>query len=901
LAINGLSAQQTDTIPAPRPLQQEMQDQADSLRKKIIIKDSLPQPALFTTLRVPMSKDSLDAPVEYGSVDSNYFDNTLRQVHLFGQAYVRYKELSLTAAYIIVDLDSSIATAQWLPDSLGNPAGLPEFKMDKESFTAKRMRYNFKERRGIIYEALTQENDLYIHGQRTKFIAAEPEEARPDDILYAKSALITTCDHPTPHFGIRATKVKTIPDKLAVVGASNLEIFGVPTPLWLPFGFYPVSETRRAGLILPRDYEKSPQLGFGLRDIGYYFPVGDKADVRLLGDIYFNGTWGLGANVNYVKRYKYRGNVNLRYSYRITVPSNDYRSQKEKSFSIRINHTQDPKANPNQTLGGSINIQSNNFEGLNYNDAESALTNSYSSNFNYNRNFPGKPYSLSASMNHSQNTRSHQVTINAPELNFRLNRIYPFKRKQRVGPEQWYEKIAFQYSGNGRSQILSTDTTLFDSATWANAQYGLQHKMNTNVNFNVLKYFNVTPSADYSETWYFKTQDRRFLFDPDDPDFVRVDTIWYPDSSGFILQPDTISFGRTESSLQSGFRPFRSFRAGVTVSTQLFGTIRFGQGKGWLRGIRHVLKPSFGFSYAPKSPDSYYQNAPFSILYPDSTRRYSLFDNLLYSNRPTDVTQANLNYSFVNIFEAKYFSRKDSTEKRLKLFDNIGVTGSYNMAADSFRFSPVNIAGNTRLFKGISTITVGATYSFYDEDANGRAIHKFYWDTHGAPLRFDNFRLRVSSRLRVSEIIAFFEKTKKKGAKPPGEEGGGVKRPPDTQDSFTGLVGDFGISHEFGLQITGRPGRDTTVVTTHTVNLVGSMRLTANWAIHFGNIGYDFRSKQLTYPDIGITRDLHCWQIGFNWQPVRGTYAFSIGVKPGTFEFLKFPYKRNNYDTIGGF
>src|SRR5690606_10562020 len=179
---------------------------------------------------------------------------------------------------------------------------------------AKKMRYNFRQRRGIIYEAITKEGDLHILGERTKFVAADPLLGKPDDILYARSALITTCDHPTPHFGIRATKVKTIPDKLAVVGASNLELFGVPTPVWLPFGFYPVSETRRAGLILPRDYENSPQLGFGIRDIGYYFPVADWADVRLLGDIYFNGTWGVGANINYVQRYKFRGNVNLRYS-----------------------------------------------------------------------------------------------------------------------------------------------------------------------------------------------------------------------------------------------------------------------------------------------------------------------------------------------------------------------------------------------------------------------------------------------------------------------------------------------------------------------------------------------------------------------------------------------------------
>jgi lipopolysaccharide assembly outer membrane protein LptD (OstA) len=226
-----------------------------------------------------MSPDSLDATVEYGSLDSNYLDNQTHKVHLFGKAFVKYKDLFLQADYIVVDLDSSIATAVGRLDSLGKLTGNPEFKMGDESFSAQRMRYNFRKRKGIIYHALTKENDLFIHGEKTKFVAGGSDSGHQDDILYGKGALITTCDAETPHYGIRALKIKTIPDKLAVIGPSNLELFGVPTPIWLPFGFYPVSETRTAGIIFPRDYERSPQQGFGVRDVGYYFPVKDWADV----------------------------------------------------------------------------------------------------------------------------------------------------------------------------------------------------------------------------------------------------------------------------------------------------------------------------------------------------------------------------------------------------------------------------------------------------------------------------------------------------------------------------------------------------------------------------------------------------------------------------------------------
>ncbi len=886
LALN-VSGQINDSLP-------DISSMTDSAMDSVTV-DTIPPAANYSEgmSMIVMSPDSLDAVVKYGSVDSNYLDNTEHKVHLFGDAFVYYKDLSIKANYIIVDLDSSIATAQGLPDSLGHLAGLPVFNMGEETINAKKMSYNFVTRKGIIYEALTTEGDLNIIGERTKFVAANPEAGKEDDILYAYKAQISTCDHNPPHFAIMARKVKTIPDKLAVIGSSNLELFGVPTPLWLPFGFYPVSETHTAGLILPRDYERSETFGLGIRDIGYYFPISDWADVSLLADIYFNGTWGAGIVTNYAQKYKFRGNVALRYSYRVSEIANDYNNQIAKSFSIRLTHAQDPKANPYQTLGGSINIQSNNFESINYNDAQSALTNSYSSNFNYSRTFPGKPYSLTAAFNHSQNTQSHLVTINAPELNFRLNRIYPFKNSRRPGPDQWYEKIAFQYAGNATAQITATDTMLFDAATWEKAQYGAQHKASTSMNLNVFKNFNVTPSVDYAETWFFKTQDRMFKFDPNDMDFVENDTAFYPDGSGYIILKDTVSYGEINSALTPGFDAFRRLSGSINMNTQIFNTVQFK--KGWLRGIRHVIKPSIGYSFSPASPKSYYQDVQFSVLYPDSTIAQSRFDNLLYSVRPTTIKNSNLNYSFTNIFEAKYFSKKDSTEKKLKLFDNISVGGSYNMAAEYNKFTPVAISGNTRFFKGITTLTVSAAYSLYGLEENGGLSKEFYVNTDNKLLRFDFLRIRLSTRITFKDIKSIF---KTASATPPPASGNSYR---NQTSKFEELLSGFNINHEFGAIRMGMIGPDVTMVTTNSVNLIGSMKLTPNWSIYFGNIGYDFISKRITYPDIGLSRNLHCWEMSFNWQPTRGTYAFNINVKPGTFDFLKVPYKRGNYDASGGF
>ena len=266
----------------------------------------------------------------------------------------------------------------------------------------------------------------------------------------------------------------------------------------------------------------------------------------------------------------------------------------------------------------------------------------------------------------------------------------------------------------------------------------------------------------------------------------------------------------------------------------------------------------------------------------------------MYSVRPNDIRQANLNYSFTNLFEAKYFNSKDSTEKKLKLFDNISVGGSYNFAADSFNFSPLGISGNTRLFKGITTISVGATYSFYGRRANGTLDPMLYIESDNKLLRFEMLRLRFSTRISFGDIKKLLEGKPVEGPGVPG-------RPKDTRDKFEDLLSGFSISHEFGVVRMGVNGPDVNMVTTNSINMVGGMEITPNWSIYFGNIGYDFISKQITYPDIGLSRDLHCWQLSFNWQPTRGTYAFNINVKPGTFDFLKVPYKRGNYDSSGGF
>ena len=445
----------------------------DSLGSSI---DSLP----ITDERIQsitLSEDSFADDVKYGAQDTQWLDSKNRMVYLYGNAIVEYQSLILKADFIQIDLEKSIAFASGYPDSSGQISGKPIFKDGSEEFNSDSIRYNFESKKGMVYQVKTVYEDIFIHGSKTKFIgdtSAIIVDSLKEDIVYNYDGLFTTCDLDHPHFGIRSKKQKIIPNKLVVVGPSYLEIAGVKTPLWLPFGFFPISKTRRAGLIIPRDYEYSPQWGYGIRRIGYYTPIGESLDLELTGDIYTRGSWGLNVASRYVKRYKYRGNFNIGYSNRIT--EREGINFPSKSFSVRWSHSQDAKAHPYRKLNGSVNIQTNGFQSQNFNDAYNVLNSSLSSNVSYSRTFPGKPFSMSANFSHSQNTRTQKITLQFPTLNFQMRRIYPFRKKGKP-QEGFLDKISFKYDMNLKNQITATDSTLFDQKTFENALYAVRHKM----------------------------------------------------------------------------------------------------------------------------------------------------------------------------------------------------------------------------------------------------------------------------------------------------------------------------------------------------------------------------------------------------------------------------------------
>ncbi|MCB9283615.1 MAG: LPS-assembly protein LptD [Lewinellaceae bacterium] len=859
----------------------------------VVFADTLPPAPQI--ISVPISKNAPESVIEYGARDSMVWDVENQKIFLYGASNVKYTTISLTAGYTEFDWSENIVRASGVEDSTGHMQEKPNFSDGSNKFEARDMRYNYLTHKGTIIQASTMQNNMYVIGEKAKFFSAAGDTTK-SDIIYNKNAIFTTCDHEQPHFGVRSNKQKVIPNKLAVVGPSNLEIMGVPTPLWLPFGFFPLKTGKSTGLLFPRNYETSSNWGFGLRGVGWYFPISDFFNLQITGDIYLKGSYRVRAIGNYAKRYKYRGNFTLEYG---NLRTEDSRATpfRTETFSLQLSHNQDSKAHPSRSIGGTINLQTNNAQSYNYNDPSAVLNTTLRSNFTYSERFPGKPFNLSAGFQHSQNTKTRQMTINFPTFNFQTQTLYPFKRKGAPSQQRWYEKIAITYRGEAKAELQTYDTTLFKAETLKDIQYGARHKVTTNTSMKFFKYFNFNPSANYDEVWFLETSQKTF-----DPTLIiHYDTIVVADENPQIIPTDTV-FGMVLDSTVFGFKPLRKFNTGFNIDTKLFGTLLFRNGP--LRGIRHTMTPRVGFNFTPDYTNprwGYFRKVQQDTREPDNYLDYTIFSEGLYSgDRPSNTgQQMALTYGLSNILEAKTYSRRDSTTKNVRLIRSLNINGSYNFAADTLRFSPISLNANTSLLKDVVSVLFNASWDPYEVDAKGRRIDKFVWDTRKVPLRFVDARVSLSTSLTVKTIRGWFDR------KENGVESQAPKPVlPQASNGFWDLFDRFSIRYNMVLQGRGMVEKDTFFIATNTITFNGSVPVTPNWKVQVGSMGYDFVRKSLTYPSISIARDLHCWEMGFSWQPTRSTYAFYLRVDPGSvFDFINIPYQKGSQDTIfsGGF
>lgn len=850
---------------------------SDTIKIDTLTTDSIHNPTSGNGYRI--SEDAITQNIKFQSEDSLIFNNVDKIIELYDDARVTSSPLKLQSGFIKLDMQHNIIYAGGIKDSTGRLSEYPDMNMGKEKFRAKELKYNLQSGKGIILNSYRKQNDLYIRSEKTKFIKDGDKK-----ILYNANGTITTCDLPVPHYGIVSHKQKVILDEIAVIGPSNIELGGIPTPLWIPFGFFPIEPGRRTGIVFPKDYEYSRQLGFGLNNVGYYFPISDYIDLIATTDIYLRGTFRIHLNSRYAKRYKYNGNISLNYSSIreeiINKKAGEISIDRIPSFGISIVHNQDQKAHPTWNFGGSVNIQSNGYKERNFNDAESVLQNSLSSNLSYTQYFYDNSVTLTAGMTHSQNTATNEISITFPNINLNVRRLFPFKNEKKIGKPKWYEGISFKYDASFKATLQTQDTLLFTQETLDKIRMGMLHEFSSDHTFNILKYIHVRPAINFSTAIYPSTVRKELI----DEYKIKMDTTFDTEGNVVAIVNDTLQYGIVNEYKVGGIRMQNLFDASINLNTTLYGTIRFK--KGWLRGLRHVVKPYLNMNYSPDYQKWGYINEYRTDLRPEESRleRYSIFEDGIYRG-PSFNPVLGMSYGINNVFEAKIFSRKDSSEKEISLLPRLSISSSYNFIADSMKMSPINFNGNFTLFKNFSTVTFNGGFSMYKKNAEGKLVDEYLWENGNGFLRFEGFQVNVNTGFTIKQLrdlilgIGRSSSDKKKNAS-------------NVLDIFNNLR----VYHTMQFTYDHIIDRDTFFISSHAVNVSGKIPLSENWNIDIGRIGYSFQQGRITYPDLGFSRDLHCWSMGLRWQPVRGSYSFYLRVDPGTLDFLKIPYQKNQFD-----
>jgi len=839
--------------------------------------------------------------VEYGSVDSSNTDLLKQEIHLYGDAFVKYDDFEVKADYIIFDLKRREVKATARSFSTQRP----RFLNGTNDVKADSLRYNINSEQGIVYGARVQQDNLYIHGAVTKFIKAGQDSLHIDDVIYNRNALITSCDHEDPHWGIRTTKLKMIPEKLAVIGPMDIELMGIPTPLAFPFAFAPLFSFGQAssGLIAPDQWLTiDPNLGIGIRNLGYHFAINDRMNLTLRGDIYTRGSFALRSNMQYRKRYKFQGSLDLSYARQLVEVATSADPSKQTSYSISINHRQDAKAHPYRTVGGTLKFSVNNYEQRNLTDAYSQLNNQINSNFNYQYKINPK-LNFSTGISHSQNTSTNSISFTLPQMQLRLSQIYPLKRKKAsASKEKWYEKISFQYNGKFQNSVTTIDTILFTKETLESFRAGFTHEADMSASYKVLEHLSFNTNVNYDEFWYLQT------FDPTDSD-----------ENGNIIAGE----------VNQGFTPLRDINVSAGLSTNLFGTVQFK--KGWLRGLRHRITPSVNLSYRPGTESYYEYFDEDPDAFTDAPIRYNPFSpssstgEKLFRSSSLQRGGMSMNYGIDNVFEGKYWSKKDSTEEKFKLFNRVGLTGNYNFQADSLNWSQVNLSASTTLLGKKTTLQITGAFDPYVAVLNSTGtsttrVNRTLISEGRGLLRMDRLNLSISTSFSLRDIKELFTGKDERSSQGRGSENsntqdrnstdrnsGRSKITPKSKGSSEVLpelfswFEDFKIAHIYRVGWKDMVTEKEFSTTAHSIAITsGNIPLSDNWSMRVGNISYDLRNKRWVYPSINVTRILHCWEMTFGWQPQLDTYTFFVGVKAAPFsQFLKYSRGQNTFGNYG--
>jgi len=844
-----------------------------------------------------VSKDAIDATVTYKSEGYKKNDLASRKVYLIDQAEINYKTIYLKADSIVLDMDMATVFASGRIDSTGRLTGKVIFREGQESYEVDSLRYSFKSTRAIINNIVTRQEEGFLHSSLTK--------KQDDGTLHFSSSRFTTCDAEHPHFRIEMPRAKIYPDEKMVSGPAYLVIEDIPLPLIVPFFYFPVQKKLASGIVMPK-YGQEQQRGYYLSEGGYYFAGNDYFDLKATGSIYTNGTWLATAATRYNLRYRFAGGLSFSYANNISGNKGLPDYSRSKNYRVTWNHSQDPKASPGSRLSANVNMSSSSFDRSNTYEPLENVTTTRQSGVSYSKTWAGTPFNFSASMNHSQNNANKTVSLNLPRASFNMSRIYPLRGRRHTGPTKWYQDLQFQYSAQFDNQINTYDSLLFTSRVWENAKMGFKHEIPVSLQLRPFNNFSISPSLRYTGVLYPYQIRKIWVPDYFDPELNKVVPRVLIDTIGGLAYGQAIN-----PTISAGFNP------------QIFGFYEFRNAASRrLQQVRHVMKPSVGFSYTPYIKGlstEMYRDVQVDTL--GNFRSYSIFENTLFGTPSLSQRSGGISLSLVNILEAKVFEKNDTTgkAKKVRLVENLGVSTSYNIFADSLKWSRLNMSFRTMLFEQIG-ISANATFDPYALNERGIRTAQFLFRTDNKLLRLENVSASLDFDLRRllgpgkgSSGTGRGEASGRAGGRM--DEGGESGALPGRESSSaeTMLSTPTGLElDEFGYAVVDMPWTmtvaynfnltksfnvrenmiETNIRQQFTLN--GTLKIAAKTDINY-TTGYDISGREITMTRIGIRRDLHCWHMSFNWIPTGylKSWDFTIRINSAMLSDLKYERRKD--------
>ncbi|MBT8310666.1 MAG: LPS-assembly protein LptD, partial [Flavobacteriaceae bacterium] len=793
-------------------------------------------------------QEFLTGKVDYKATDYVTINQKEEKIYLYNEAQIIYEDMQINAGIIVIDYNKNEVYAGRIKDSLGNFSQLPIFKQGTQVVEPDSIRFNFDTEKALVFNSRTEQSGFNIIGDITK--------KENDSVVFMSGGRFTTSDNlEDPEYYFQARKIKFVPKKKIVTGLTNMVIADVPTPIGLPFAFFPLTEKQTSGVILPSFGEQNNR-GYFLQNGGYYFAISDYFDLAVLGDYYTNGSYALRSETNYAVRYKFRGNLSLRYEKNLNSERGFPDFSESSIYNIRWSHAQDTKSNPNSRFSAAVNLGSSQYyqQSINQLNVQNRYNNTLSSSISYSKTFRGEPQvNMSLTATHTQNSNTDEINMTLPTLQGSVSRMFPFAPK--TGSKKGIlQNINLQYNLRGENRINTTEEDFFTKEMFDNAISGFQHSVPISTNFKVLKYLSLTAGTNFQETWVFNTIDR-----------------FYDSTENEVV---------TES--KKGFEAFRTYNFSTSLGTTLYGMFDFGKDKK-IQAIRHVIRPSISYNINPAF-DQFYDT--YEVIDADGTTReeqFTKFEGSLFGT-PSDRYSSTMGISVGNNIEAKV-KAKDSTEtepRKITIFNNLNFSSAYNFAADSLRWSPMQVNGGTQLLNGKMSINFNATLDPYALDNNNRRIDEFNINNGGSLFRLTGANVTMNYSFdneSFSGDTRQDSRSQQESIRSGGRADDLFGKAQDFADSRFNDDEDDDDKEEKPTQLynykipwnvrlaystTYSNSRRENEISSHSLMFSSNVELSPRWSLGLSS-GWDLKNKGVTPTQLRLERDLLSWRMNFSY------------------------------------